>query len=282
MPRTVRLASDLAIRAVVTARARLLARRVWGPELAPAEQLEWEARTGRLAARAAFLAAGLIAASAAIQTAALGTRPVAISTRTDDPAAALARFDQHGAEMALRQLLIVSSYVLLAVALWYLMRVALRREPPHRARFFARFYGWCVIVGPLMIAVGVIWGYVELSQIADELVASGDPSNSLAESLLEDRSSTPGLIHLLGWVSVVIAVFTFTFLANVVGLIDMLTWLVSVAVSMSMIYQDLAPAFVATLEIAWLVGLGALFLDRWPGGRGEAWKTVPSRPPPAR
>jgi hypothetical protein len=43
----------------------------------------------------------------------------------------------------------------------------------------------------------------------------------------------------------------------------------------------LMPLIPETIQAFWLVAVGALFLGRWPGGRGPAWETGEPEPWPS-
>lgn len=239
-----------------------------GPAVAAGAQLEWEARVGRLAAAAAFLSAVLAAASMAVQLAALGAPP-------DSEREALVRFHEHHGEYFASLALQAGSYVLLAATMLYLLRATMHRRPE-----VPRFTTGLVLLAPLLLTVGGLLNQLELNDVAEEFVSSGERKEPRAEDLLEDRNLVGGAIFQGGTLCLALSFVLVSLNAMRAGLLSRFMGVLGIIVG-ALLILPLLPGGQSTVQIFWVVALGALFLGRWPGGRGPAWETGEAIPWPS-
>ena len=227
---------------------------------APEAPLRWEARTGKAAAAAAFLSAALAAGSTAVQIAAIGAPP-------DNEREALIRFDANRGEFFVSLGLQVLSYFLLAAALFYLLRATVHRRPET-----PRFAIGLLVLAPLLLAVGGLLNQLDLNDVADKFVASGERTDGRAENLLEDRAIFGGAIGSGGTLCLALSLVLISLNAMRAGLLSRFMGVLGMIVG-GLLILPLLPGGQSVVQVFWLVALGALFLDRWPGGRGPAWET---------
>ncbi|MBA3299690.1 MAG: DUF4386 family protein [Thermoleophilaceae bacterium] len=235
---------------------------------APEAPLRWEARTGKAAAGAAFLSAGLAAASTAVQIAAIGAPP-------DNEREALIRFDANRGEFFLSLGLQVLSYFLLAAALFYLLRATVHRRPET-----PRFAIGLLLLAPVLLAVGGLLNQLDLNDVADKFLASGERTDNRAENLLEDRAIFGGAVGSGGTLCLALSLVLISLNAMRAGLLSRFMGVLGMIVG-GLLILPLLPGGQSVVQIFWLVALGALFLDRWPGGRGPAWETGEAVPWPS-
>ena len=229
------------------------------PPDAPVEaQLEWEARTGRLAGASALLSALLVVASTAVQ--------IGIGPAPGDEREALMRFDEHRSEFFLSLGLQAVSYFLLAGALLYLLRAVMFRRPE-----VPRFTTGLLLLAPVLLVVGGVMNQLELNDVAEEFVA-GERSESRADDLLEDRNVVGGAIGSGGTLCLALSFVLISLNAMRAGLLSRFMGVLGIVVG-GLLVLPLLPGGQATVQVFWVAALGMLFLGRWPGGRGPAWET---------
>jgi len=225
---------------------------------APEAPLRWEARTGKAAAGTAFLSAGLAAASTAVQIAAIGAPP-------DNEREALIRFDANRGEFFLSLGLQVLSYFLLAAALFYLLRATVHRRPET-----PRFAIGLLLLAPVLLALGSLVFQLELNEVADKFLDSAERTEDRADKLLEDQAVLGRALRQGGALCLALSLVLVNLNAMRAGLLSRFMGVLGIIVGVLLVLP-LVPGGI--VQIFWLVALGALFLDRWPGGRGPAWET---------
>jgi len=235
---------------------------------APGAQLEWEARKGKPAAGAALLSATLAAASMAIQFGAIGKPP-------DNERDALIRFDENRGEFFLSLGTQIVSYFLLAGALLYLLRATMHRRPET-----PRYAIGLLALAPLLLAVGGVLNQLDLNDVADKFLASGEQSDKRADNLLEDRNVLGGAIGSGGTLCLALSFVLVSLNAMRAGLLSRFIGALGIIVGVLLILP-LLPGGQSVVQIFWLGALGVLFLDRWPNGRGPAWETGEAIPWPS-
>jgi hypothetical protein len=242
------------------------------PALSTAEELEWEARRGPLAAGAAFVSAALIFASVSIQVSRIGA--------PEDERETLILFDEHRSDFMLSLGLQVVSYLLLTVALFYLFRATIFRRPE-----MPKFTVGLLLGAPLLLAVGAVLNQLELNDVADEFVSTvGDRSNKaandLAEDLLDDRNKLGGGLAQAGTLCLALSFVLVSLNAMRAGLLSRFMGILGIIVG-GLLILPLLPGGQSVVQLFWLVALGVLFIDRWPNGRGPAWETGEAVPWPS-
>ncbi len=233
-------------------------------------QLEWEARNGKLAAGAAFLAVALTVANVAIQAGAIG--------RPDNEREALLLVDENHGDFFLSLGTQVASYVLLAGALLYLLRATMHRRPET-----PQFAIALLLLAPLLLAAGGVLNQLDLNEIADEFLASGSRGNDRAEELLKDQSNLGRGLLRGGSLCVALSFVLVSLNAMRAGLLSRFMGVLGMIVG-GLLVLPLLPGGQSMVQIfwlAWLAALGVLFLGRWPNGRGPAWETGEAVPWPS-
>jgi hypothetical protein len=245
------------------------------------EQLQWEARVGRPAAAAAF-AAGvlLLAGTFALQSiikdrASLKPLPDFLVSINENP----------GTMRASSILLALSALCLIPV--FYVLFRATR----HRLPQFPRWFLYLILLGPLMYAVSQVLGAIDRIDVAQTFVdksshikhcpaVAGEAGRKCADELL--RHDVSPVVAGLSFAGSLATAFLFVMLplrARRAGLMSQFMSILGIVAGVLMVLR-LAPLLPETLQAFWLGAVGALFLGRWPGGRGPAWETGEADPWP--
>lgn len=237
--------------------------------MAPEEQLDWEARAGRLAAAAAFVSALALLASFVY-------RRVAIQGPSNTDVERLQTIDAESRDFILTAALQALAVALLAAVLWYLYRATKARRPELPSVGLVLAIG-----GPLLsAAVGVVF-QVDRINSAGDLVAEGPPSQEVAADFL--RGSGSEVFVALGFAAGLAIGFAFVLIslnAMRAGLLSRFIGILGIIVGALYVIPLFGSESVVIIQLFWVTALGALFLDRWPGGRGPAWRSVEAIPWP--
>ena len=238
------------------------------------EQLEWEARLSRPAAAAAFAGGLMVLAGTALAQSILEQRP-----RVEPlPEYLLAVNDSRGTLIAGRALQGAAALCLILV-FYYLFRAIVTRDPR-----MPRWFVYLVFAGPLMYGVAQVLGALQQVDVADLFAAGepimGQPGDNRAEDLLRENSN--GLAVGLSLAGSVAVAFLFVMLplrARRVGLLSPFMGILGVITGVLLVLQ-LLPLVPLVIQAFWLGAVGALFLGKWPGGRGPAWESGTAEPWP--
>ena len=229
-------------------------------------QLDWERRTGRLAAIAAFVSVALLVGYVVMQQA------VALKDRPGNSAEFLPAIDKHPGAWVAAAVLQGLSVLALAVVLWYLFTATRYRQPA--------LPGWAIyilFVAAVLLAVASVASALSQLDIADRFLASANHSKKHADDLLGDRSTVSVALGAAGSLGMALSLVLINVNAMRVGLVSRFLGIIGVIVG-GLQVLPLLPPFV--LQIAWLGAIGLVFLDRWPAGRGPAWDSGESIPWP--
>ena len=232
-------------------------------------QLEWEKRTGRLAAAAAFASLiMLVAAQVVEQVLGFGDQP-----RTDK--GRLVALADDPTPFVVAKGIGVLSYLALAGALLYLWRATRyrRKEAP----------GWVpplIGIGFVLLPLAALIATVEQIDIADEFVATGVFSEEGASDALEDRGIAAFAVGSAGVLAFAISLVLVNIHTMRAGLLS--RFMGSLGIIVAALYVIPLLTGPVVLQVFWTAALGFLFLDRWPGGRGPAWATGRAEPWPSR
>jgi hypothetical protein len=229
-------------------------------------QLDWERRTGRLAAVAALAGVVLLIAYVVVQ------QLVALSDRPGNSAEFLETIDKHSGAWGAAAVLQGLSAFALAAVLWYLFTATRHRRP--------ELPSWAVYVvfpAAVLLTAGYVLSALDQLDAATRFLASGARTKKRADDLLDDRSGTSVALGAAGGLGIALSLVLVSLNAMRVGLLSRFLGILGVIVGALQVLPVLPP-FV--LEIFWLAALAALFLDRWPGGRGPAWDTGEAVPWP--
>jgi uncharacterized membrane protein len=229
-------------------------------------QLEWERRTGRLAAGAALVSAVLLLAGTVVRQA------VALQSRPEDEREFLKAIDEESMSFIVSGVLQAVSFVALGVVLWYLFRATQyrREETP----------SWVlplVLAGPVLLGAAAVVTDLDRLSIADDFLASGKQTEARAEDLLEDRGAAGGALGLAGTLTFAFGLVLVPLNAMRAGLLSRFMGILGMVLAAAYV---LMPPIAGILQLFWVNALAVLFLGRWPGGRGPAWETGEAIPWP--
>ena len=234
------------------------------------QQLEWEARWSRPAAAASFGAGLMLLVSAMIFF------PKDRKGIERAPDLLLSIDQDSGAYLASAALTAISALLLLGVFLY------LFRAIDARGGGVPRWFIYLVIGAPVVYAISATIYAFQAVDIADEF-ASGTPIRGDAgDNRAERISDISGALVALQTAGTVGVAFLFVMLplrARRVGLLTPFMGILG-AISGALVVFQLA-GISAIVQAFWLGALGALFVGRWPGGRGPAWETGEADPWPS-
>jgi hypothetical protein len=230
-------------------------------------QLEWERRTGRPVAAAAFLGAALLLAGTIVRSS------VVRQSDPDPERKFLVSINDDSAAFLLSGVLQALSFVALAIVVWFLFRATRHRR--------TELPGWAlplVWLGPLLLAVAGIVSDLDRLDAADRFLDSGPRTNPRAEDLLEDRSTVPVAIGGAGTLATAFALVLVSLHAMRAGLLSRFMGFLGIIVGALYVLPLFGGPVI--VQSFWLAALGLIFLDRWPRGRGPAWDTGEAVPWP--
>jgi MFS family permease len=241
----------------------------------PAEVVAREKRLALPAALAAFAAVlAFIVAIAASQ----GTTP----SGSDSDAEFLANYDENQGSLLLAAIFQALGMVLVAPPLAYLFRAAADRSDKVRSALIG-----ITVAGPLFIAIGAILQWVAFDHAATDFLAANIPQdtdqNAFAEDLIQDQSTFSAAqgFTFAGTLGLIAALVYTSLHAMRAGLLTRFWGTLGMALGVSLLF--LGPIGV----LVFMIALGLIFLDRWPGGRPPAWDAgtaipwpKPGDPPP--
>jgi hypothetical protein len=233
------------------------------------EQLRWEARWAVPAAIAAFGAAVLTLFSL---TAFLPKDRKGIEATPDF----LLSIDEDTAAYLASAIMSALAALLLVGVFLYLFRAIIAR-----AGGVPQWFVYMVIGAPIAYAVSRVAYSIEALDIADEF-ASGEPIRGEAggdrASKLSDVNPVVVALQIAGTVGVAFLFVMLPLRARRVGLLSAFMGALGAAAGVLVVlpFAGISPA----IQAFWLGALGALFLGRWPAGRGPAWESGEAEPWP--
>lgn len=234
------------------------------------EQLQWEARWGRPAAIAAFLAGGMLLVSGLLFF------PEDREGIERNPDLLLSIDEQSGAYMASAVLSALAGLLLVVVFL-YLFRATVARGGGVPSWFV-----YLVFAAPILYAASTIAGAFEAIDLADEF-ASGEPIRGQAGTdRAEDLGGSSSILVALATAGTVGVAFLFVMLplrARRVGLLTPFMGILGAIAGALVVFQ--LTGISSVIQAFWLGALGMLFLGTWPGGRGPAWDSGTAEPWPS-
>ena len=240
-----------------------------------ADQLEWEARWGPLAAVAAFVAAICFIGQQVLVQGALEDRP-GIEPLPDF----LLSVDESPGYILGSAAVYAFGALLLIVVFYYLFQTVLTREAA-----LPRWFVYLVFIGPVLFALSQVLGAIDRVDLAHDFadggVVRGEAGDTRADNFVDDNPNVP--VFALSFAGLLGLAFLFVMLplrARRVGLLSPFMGILGVVAGALLVLQ-LAPQIATIIVAFWLGALGALFLGRWPGGRGPAWETGRAVPWPS-
>ena len=223
------------------------------------EQLEWEARAGRVAAGFAFASVVLIVASLIVQA--------SIGARTTKTAESLRVAHEHSGTLVLYAVLIAISYLCLIPVLLYVYRAAKfrRAETPAVTQLMA-------VLGPVLIAISTIGAVISTLSVARDFVNVGPQTEKHADHLVNSGALNVFRgFGLAAGLATAVALVLIGVHGRRAGLFSRFMGTLGIAAG-ALAVIPLTP--VPIVQMFWTVALALLFVDRWPGGgRGPAWET---------
>lgn len=235
-------------------------------------QLEWEQRFGRLAAGAAFASAVLLMVGLVL------VQTVVLADADQNDRSILLAIDGEPGALVGSAIAQALSFLALGVVLWYLFKATRHRRPEVPAWLLAM-----VLLGPLLLSIAAVLGALDRVDIADEFAAGeplrGAPGEKRAEDLLEDRNTAGGIAGFVGTFAIAIALVLVSIHAMRAGLVSRFIGILGAVIGFILVVLPV-PGIREIVQIFWLGALAALFLGRWPGGRGPAWESGQAEPWP--
>jgi hypothetical protein len=221
-------------------------------------QLEWEARAGRLAAYAAWGAALLIIVSLIYRVAALPHGANNVKEFLPDVKAHKSAFLISGVLTGVAMLAFIPPLLYLYNATRFR-----RKELPPVARIL-------IFAGPILFAICSIWFQFRQAHAADVFLSGSVKTNKHAEDVLRNSTTAVAGLSLAASIATGLATILVSLNAMRAGLLSRFMGVLGVILGALFVLPLIASPII---QLFWLLALGALFIDKWPGGRGPAWDT---------
>src|SRR3954464_9319520 len=222
------------------------------------EQLDWEARVGRIAGFAAWGAAALIVV-------ALGYRIAALPHGANNVREFLPDVQAHKNAFLVSGILTGVGMLAFIPPLLYLYSVTRyrRAELPPVTRIL-------IFLGPILFAICSVWFQFRQAHAADQFMASTVKTKKHAEDVLRHSTSAVAGLSLGASIATGLATVLVSMNAMRAGLLSRFMGVLGVILGALFVLPLIASP---VIQLFWLLALGALFLNMWPGGRGPAWET---------
>jgi hypothetical protein len=250
------------------------------------ESLAWEAQWAPRAAVVAFLAGLASIAGTVVSNLALRDRPQVTITRgladIADPTAKhglleplLLHIDKHMLSFTGGQIVTALAGPPTALALIYLFRAVQARNPA-----FCRGALIALVAGGVASLVGGIVGPTAVALSISDFVSSANHTTSAAHDALQPSAAlTAGLVAFVGRIALGLGLVLVSLNAMRVGLLTRFMGILGIMAGAFMAFPFIQLPIV---QAFWLVGLGVLFLGRFPNGTPPAWETGRAEPWPSR
>jgi hypothetical protein len=228
------------------------------------EQLEWEARAGRLAALAALLTGGLLVASLVFS--------FSLPHSASDTKGYLVDIEAHKNGYMIATILATGATLAFIGPLLFLYEVTAYRRPeiPTVARVLA-------VAAPILVAAFGIWLQVKRGEAADQFSAGAVKTNKHAEDVYKDATGAASGVQFAAFIALGLSIVMISLNAMRAGVLSRFMGILGVILGVILVLP-LIPAPV--IQLFWVLALGGLFLGQWPGGRGPAWETAEPIPWP--
>ncbi len=225
-----------------------------------ADQHQFEARFGRIAAAAAIAAALLPIVSTIVLSAVLGARGEGLR-------GVLTAFERQPTGVVATSVVQALGTFLIAVVLYFLYRAARYRIPGTPAVALP-----VALVAPMLVGLSDVGLKLALIDAGRDFVSSGDRSEGRAEDLVREGATATAQYAgsaaraVLGTAFVLISLY-----AMRAGLLSRFMAYVGIIIGALFVFAVLLGGVPPFILLFWLPAVALLFLDRWPGGRGPAW-----------
>jgi hypothetical protein len=221
------------------------------------EELAWERLWAPRAGLAALGAAAFTVGSFFVQL------PM-LRDRTKNEAETLLSVHKHAAGFVAGGTLQLLAMLFIAVVLWYLYRAAKHRRPQTPSIALVLGIGGPVLFG----VVGAISPFV-VKHFAAEFAAGANKSNQHAKDLVSGSAAQVfGIVSVPSGLALVFAMVMNNINVMRAGLVSTFVGIIGVIAGLLFVIPLGPPQL---LLFFWLVSVGVVVLDRWPGGRGPAW-----------
>lgn len=235
------------------------------------EQLAWEARWARPAALAAFLAGVFSLVQVALVQSAVEDRRGVEGL----PDLYLSIDDNSGPFIAGAVVQALGALALMGVFLY------LYRATAHRESQMPKWFIYFVFAGPILYALSSILGSFDqvdkASEFVDRGVFRGERGGDVAEDVQGDINGVTAAFAYAGTIAVAFLFVMLPLRARRVGLLSAFMGILGVICGALLVLPLLPPI----VQLFWLLAIAALFLGKWPGGRGPAWESGESEPWPS-
>lgn len=231
------------------------------------QQLEWEARAGRLAGAAAWLAAAVIIGAIAYRISALPNQAENVREFLPEVNANEGKFLVSGLLTGLGML----AFIPVLLYLYAVTRYR-RAELPPVARILA-------VVGPLLFAFCAVWFQMRQAHAAEQFVSGSVKTTKEAEDQLRDATTAVAGLSLGASIASGLATILISMNAMRAGLLSRFMGVMGIILGGLFVLPLIASPII---QLFWLIALGALFMGLWPGGgRGPAWASGEEIPWPS-
>ncbi len=165
-------------------------------------------------------------------------------------------------------------------ALRFLIRAARHRKPEIPA-----FLPTAVLIGALVLGIVTVVVTVIRLENASDFLAAQDRSPAAFEEL---GSGLPGPVSSILLFALFVLAFAYVYgalNAMRVGLLTRFMGVLGIIVGAALILGSVLPfagSGFPLVQAFWLIGLGLIYLDRWPGGVPPAWSAGEARPWPTQ
>jgi hypothetical protein len=236
------------------------------------EQLRWERDNAQWAAIAAALSAILtIAAGLYFRSKVTGS--------PDDNVEGIILVHANKGDLLVSSILQAFGTALLAAPLYYLFRAvrARREQLPAPIRYL-------VIGAPIVGAVVSIIHQIQLNSVSDKVVKLLPLPPDAAKQLVTDRLGEGGVVAVSGLGTAAGLGIAFMFIlislnAMRAGLLSRFMGILGIIVGVLLVIP--LQGNLPVVQVFFMGALAALFLDRWPQGRGPAWASGTEIPWPS-
>jgi hypothetical protein len=229
-------------------------------------QLEWEARWGRIAAGSAIAAVLLVIATFVYR---IGVLPHDANNIREF----LPEVHAHESDFLISGILTGLAMLAFVPPLLYLFWVtrARREELPPIARIL-------LFIGAILFAICAVWFQLRQAHAADQYVSGTVKTKKHAEDLLRDATTAVAGVSLAASIASGLATIFISLNAMRAGLLSRFMGVLGIILGALFVLPLIASPII---QLFWLAALAALFMDRWPGGRGPAWETGEAVPWPS-
>jgi hypothetical protein len=233
--------------------------------------LHAERARGRVAGVAALASVASWLAAIGLVNAAGGRGPGAsasLGSASLDRARELLDFHRGATDQVLATTFRCAGLLLTAGVGIYLYQLVRARRPG-----LSRWMLWSAVLGGTLVAGATVFGYFALDQVATTFVSSGAHTRGRAEHLIHTAATlhAAAVFDLASRAAFALWLGVASLEMMRVGLLDRFLCYWGFGACGALVLLPVGDA----LFIGWLGSIGILALGYWPGGRPEAWRTIP-------